>query len=100
MTVKTVQEGSTSYHDIIITYSVGTGPPEAVRYRLMASEADEIIPWTTLASPATTQIEIAASYNIDNGTGKNRYLAIEITHNSSRKITIDEVYKLGDVKGI
>lgn len=99
-TIPVVQEGSTSYHDFTITYAVGAGPPDSVRYRLMASATDEIIAWTALGSPSTTSIEIPASANTDNGTGLNRYLTIEITHNTSRKITVEEVYKLADLKGV
>jgi len=95
-----VPEGSTSYHAIKIIGPDGLpAVPEALRYRLMASEAATIRDWVVIPEDSTV-IEISAADNTIGQDGADRYLAVEATHNGGKKITSELKYTIIDLKGV
>lgn len=95
-----VNDGSTSYHDLSFLDAAGADVvPEAIRYRLMASETYELIPWTALPLDCRS-IKIAAGLNTILNGGNRRYLSVEVTHNGGDKITAELGYFIVDLKGI
>lgn len=96
----TVNEGSTSYHPIVITDASGEiVTPEALRYKLSDSLSTSLVDWTVI-SAETTLIEIQSSLNIIAQGGKKRFLTIEATHDGGKKITSEIEYELIDLKGL
>ena len=95
----TVNEGSTSYHAIIITDKSGaTVVPESLRYKLSDS-IGVLIEWTSL-DISTTEIVIPAAMNVIGIYGRKRFLTVEATHNGGDKIPSEIEYELVDLKGV
>lgn len=96
----TVNEGSTSYHPIVITDASGEIiTPEALRYKLSDSLSAPLVDWTDILA-ASTLVEIQSALNIIGQGGKKRFLTIEATHNGGKKITSEIEYELIDLKGL
>lgn len=96
----TVNEGSTSYHPIVITDASGEiVTPEALRYKLSDSLSTALVDWTTI-SAVSTLIEIQSTLNTIGVGGVKRFLTIEATHDGGKKITSEIEYELIDLKGL
>ena len=96
-----VNEGTTSYHPIIIKGPSGQiVNPESIRYKVTGWNGSTIVDWTVIDND-TESIEISSIVNtISTLHGDSRNLTIEVTHNGGDKITEELVYTIRDLRGI
>jgi hypothetical protein len=97
----TINEGSTSYHNIAIHgYDGSIITPDLLRYKITDGFKVTITDWTVIDND-TDQISISPTINTISTThGKLRYLTVEATHNTTDKITSEVCYEITNLIGI
>lgn len=95
-----IPEGSTSYHHLIFKNADGTLiTPEAIRYKVTSGNGDILVEWTSITTDST-EIKVSSTVNTIGINGSIRFLTVEITFNTSEKLTGEIKYTLDDLVGI